>query len=172
MKKCSKCKQEKELTEFPKTKTNKDGLSYLCFDCNRAVTKFYREKHADRYYENQRQKREEEPAFISQLLYNTKTRANKKKLEYNLTFDFVQKLLKDSGYKCAITGLEMNLKSDSRKRANPFKCSLDRIDSSKGYTEDNVQFVCWAVNQMKAERTKEELKFWVETLYKAISSQA
>ena len=76
MKKCSKCKQEKELTEFPKTKTNKDGLSYLCFGCNRETTKLYREKHADRYYLNQRQKREEEPVFISQLLYNTKTRAN------------------------------------------------------------------------------------------------
>ena len=66
----------------------------------------------------------------------------------------------------------MNLQSSPRKKANAFKCSLDRIDSEKGYTEDNVRFVCWAVNQMKADRTDEEFKFWIETLYKAISSQA
>jgi hypothetical protein len=97
-------------------------------------------------------------------LYATKTRAQKKKLDHTLTFDFLLKLLKESEYKCAVTGLEMNLKTDSRKKANLFKCSLDRID--------NVQFVCWAVNQMKADKTEDELKFWTETLYKAISSQA
>lgn len=172
MKKCSKCKAEKELTEFPKTKTNKDGLSYLCFDCNRRVTKEYREKNADRYYQNQKQRRQTEPIFISQLLHGAKTRAGKKGLEFNLTFDFTKKLLDVSGYRCAVTGLEMNLQSSPRKKANAFKCSLDRIDSEKGYTEDNVRFVCWAVNQMKADRTDEEFKFWIETLYKAISSQA
>lgn len=172
MKKCSKCKIEKEFSEFPKTKTNKDGLSYLCSICNKEVTKQYREKNADRYYKNQQLKRQEEPTFISQLLYNAKTRAVKKNLEFNITFEFLTKLLQDSKYFCAVTGLQMNLKSDNRKKANAFKCSLDRIDSNKGYTEDNVRFVCWAVNQMKADRTDEEFKFWVETLYKAISSQA
>lgn len=172
MKKCSRCKEEKELTEFPKTKTNRDGLSYLCFCCNRIVTKEYRQKHAARYYENQKLKRQEEPAFISQLLHGAKTRAAKKGLDYSLNSEILKKLLDDSQYKCAVTGLEMNLKSDGRKKANPFKCSLDRIDSSKGYTEDNVRLVCWAVNQMKADRTDEEFKFWIETLHKAISSRA
>ena len=172
MKKCSRCKTEKELSEFPKTKTNKDGLSYLCTPCNREVSKQYRQQNADRYYKNQQQKRQEEPTFIAQLLYNTKTRAEKKKLEHTLTFNFLKDLLEKSAYKCALTGQMMNLRSDGRKKANAFKCSLDRIDSEKGYTEDNVRFVCWAVNQMKADRTDEEFKFWINTLYKAISSQA
>jgi hypothetical protein len=172
MKKCSKCKEEKELSEFPKTKTNKDGYSYLCFPCNRETSRRYRQENSETYYRNQKQKRQEEPTFVAQLLYATKTRAQKKKLDHTLTFDFLLKLLKESEYKCAVTGLEMNLKTDSRKKANLFKCSLDRIDSTKGYTEDNVQFVCWAVNQMKADKTEDELKFWTETLYKAISSQA
>jgi hypothetical protein len=66
----------------------------------------------------------------------------------------------------------MNLETHHRKKANPFKASLDRIDSSRGYTEDNVQWVCWSVNQMKSDKTKEEFEFWIKTLYKAISSQA
>lgn len=172
MKKCSKCKESKPETDFPKTKTNKDGLSYLCTDCNKDSSRSYRERNAEKYYNNQKLRRQEEPHFISQLFHGAVTRAKKKKLPLDIDNDFLTQLLTKSDYKCAVTGLEMNLISTGRKKANPFKCSLDRIDSDKGYTKDNVRLVCWAVNQMKAERTDTELKFWVETLYKAISSQA
>jgi len=33
MKICSKCKEEKELSDFPKDKTKKDGYDYLCKKC-------------------------------------------------------------------------------------------------------------------------------------------
>ena len=68
----------------------------------------------------------------------------------------MQKLLQASEYRCTVTGQTMNLKSHPRKKANPFKASLDRIDSTKGYTEGNVQWVCLAVNQMKSDKTEEE----------------
>ena len=172
MKKCSKCKIIKPLTEFNKTKTNKDGLSYLCKDCNRETARSYRERNHTRYYENQKARRSEENVFISQNLYNLTTRASKKGLEVTVTQEFLLELLKASEYKCCVTGLTMNLETHHRKKANPFKASLDRIDSSRGYTEDNVQWVCWSVNQMKSDKTKEEFEFWIKTLYKAISSQA
>jgi hypothetical protein len=35
MKKCSKCKVEKPLYEFHRTKSNKDGLDYYCKQCKR-----------------------------------------------------------------------------------------------------------------------------------------
>ena len=45
---------------------------------------------------------------------------------------------------CALSGKSMV--SDKR---SPFRYSLDRIDSSRGYCCDNIQFVCSAVNVMK-----------------------
>lgn len=33
----------------------------------------------------------------------------------------------------------------------PTNVSVDRIDSKKGYTRDNVQLVCMAINQMKSD---------------------
>ena len=38
MKKCTKCKEEKKLTEFSKSKTKKDGLGYRCKSC---IKKYY-----------------------------------------------------------------------------------------------------------------------------------
>lgn len=172
MKTCSKCKTSKPTTEFSKTKTNKDGLSYLCRDCNRETSRDYRLRNKDRYYANQKKSRESESVFISQTLYSLKTRANKKGLEVDVTQEYLKSLLDASEYSCSVSGLKMNLESHPRKKANPFKASLDRIDSTKGYIKGNVQWVCWSVNQMKSDKTEDEFKFWVETLYKAISSQA
>jgi hypothetical protein len=39
------------------------------------------------------------------------------------------------------------------KRVNPKRASMDRIDSSKGYTRDNVHLVCYCVNIAKREFT-------------------
>lgn len=36
-----------------------------------------------------------------------------------------------------------------------FNASLDRIDSSKDYTTDNTQLVCWIVNRMKSDFSME-----------------
>ena len=35
MKKCSKCKIEKGFDSFNKSKSNKDGLHYVCKDCRK-----------------------------------------------------------------------------------------------------------------------------------------
>jgi Recombination endonuclease VII len=48
MKKCSKCKQEKELIEFAKDKHNPDGLTYRCKEC--------RNLHYNTYYKNNPEK--------------------------------------------------------------------------------------------------------------------
>jgi hypothetical protein len=36
------------------------------------------------------------------------------------------------------------------------RASLDRIDASKGYLKNNVEFVCFGVNLAKCNFTKEE----------------
>jgi hypothetical protein len=172
MKTCLKCKTTKPLIEFNKTKSNKDGLSFYCKVCNRKTSRQYREKNKDLYYSNQKARRENINVFISQTFYSIRTRSNKKGLEVTVTPEYLLKLLEDSKFQCGVTGQRMDLKTQPRKKANPFKASLDRIDSTKGYIKGNVRWVCWAVNQMKSDKTEEEFKFWVETLYKAISSQA
>ena len=42
--------------------------------------------------------------------------------------------------------------------------SPDRIDSSKGYTKDNIQFVCNRVNAMKNNMNTEELLYFCKKI--------
>ena len=44
---CTKCKEEKELTEFAKDKNHKDGRSSRCKKCLYAIHKVYQETHRD-----------------------------------------------------------------------------------------------------------------------------
>lgn len=172
MKRCSSCKEEKDITDFCKDNSSKDKLSYLCKSCRLLHGKKYRSENGAKYYHDQQTYRSTPEGFVTQTVHNCKTRAKKKGFVCDITRKDIFNLLNAQNMKCAVTGLTMTFTSDTRKKANPFKCSVDRVNSDKGYTLDNIRLVCWAVNQMKADRTDEEFKFWITSIHKAISSQA
>ena len=63
---------------------------------------------------------------------------------------------------CAISGRAMTYGTgDGQVNTN---ASLDRIDSSKGYYEGNVQLVCFIVNLMKRDMTTAELISWATAI--------
>lgn len=75
-------------------------------------------------------------------MYNSAKRRNiKKNLQFDITVEWLQE--KYTGY-CELTGIEFQF---ANKGKSPIAPSLDRIDSSKGYTKDNVRIVCWGLNQ-------------------------
>jgi hypothetical protein len=57
---------------------------------------------------------------------------------------------------CALTGWPLTLYSKSRSASRDADASLDRIDSSLGYIEGNVQWVHKWANQAKNDLTMEE----------------
>lgn len=52
---------------------------------------------------------------------------------------------------CAVSGLPFRLTHDGPSRCNPYGVSIDRIDSSKGYTRGNVRLVIFFVNSAIAD---------------------
>lgn len=76
-----------------------------------------------------------------------KSNAKKRKIEFNITIEYMWELFLYQDKKCAITKLE--LKFDSKSNNGDGTASLDRIDSSKGYVEGNVQWVHKDINFMK-----------------------
>lgn len=84
------------------------------------------------------------------LVFFAAKRARASGLEFSLSWEPVAAAIA-SGM-CAATGLPFDLKPGPyRHHANPWAPSLDRRDSSKGYTLDNVQVVCAAYNYAKSE---------------------
>lgn len=45
-----------------------------------------------------------------------------------------------------------------------FAASIDRIDTKKGYTQDNCRFILFAINCMRQNGTDEEMIFIARSL--------
>lgn len=64
---------------------------------------------------------------------------------------------------CTYTKIKLVL--PYRKGKHPANtASLDRIDSSKGYTANNVQFVCMVINKLKGTMSDEETKTFIQQI--------
>ena len=69
----------------------------------------------------------------------------RKPVELTITKEFIWELFNKQDGKCALTGMPLTIDY----RGSNHTASLDRIDSSKGYTEENVQWIHKHVNLMK-----------------------
>jgi hypothetical protein len=73
----------------------------------------------------------------------------KGKKEFKITKEYIYDLWNKQNKKCALTNLPIDFKNEKNSRWLMCSASLDRIDSSKGYIEGNVQLVHKNVNIMK-----------------------
>lgn len=84
---------------------------------------------------------------IRAKLTDAKSRCKKRnKPAPTVTDEYLYNLFIKQDRTCALTGTPLSTIKDS-----PTCLSLDQIDPSKGYTEGNVQWLCWAVNRAKGE---------------------
>lgn len=77
-----------------------------------------------------------------------KRRAERRGYNIGLTIEYAWDLYLKQDRKCALSGLPIDF-AISNKKSSETSASLDRIDSSKGYVEGNVQWVHKHVNIMK-----------------------
>jgi hypothetical protein len=82
------------------------------------------------------------------LLNNAKQRAKTFNREYDLDRAWLIEHM--SAGVCEVTGIPFEL-SNGDTRVRPFSPSVDRIDSSKGYTKDNCRVVLTIYNTAKNE---------------------
>jgi hypothetical protein len=83
--------------------------------------------------------------------------AESRNLVLSITWEFVKALLEKQDFKCALTRWPIQFASDCKGiKAGDTTASLDRIDSSQGYIESNVQLVHKDVNWMKNDFAQDE----------------
>lgn len=79
-----------------------------------------------------------------------KINAELRKIDWNLSFEYLAQLLIDQDFRCALSGVPISAMEVNNS------ASLDRIDSTLGYIENNVQWVTSKINMMKQQYTQEE----------------
>lgn len=140
---CFSCKQTLEDSKFyRKTKLGKYGKkSNLCRNCSQVKAR----RHYSRNRSSNLARLHSRP---EKTIYNrVKSRANKHGIEFTiLVADIVIPA------KCPILGIDIVPFSGGDNSP-----SVDRINSNKGYTKDNIAIISNRANRIKNNSTKEEL---------------
>jgi len=76
-----------------------------------------------------------------------KISAEYRAIEFNITIDDVAELIQKQNFKCALSGWDISFP----ETGIPQKCdaSIDRIDSKKGYSVENIQITHKTINMIK-----------------------
>lgn len=74
--------------------------------------------------------------------------------------------------RCEVTGIPFEFGRWPGTAKNPYAPSLDRIDSSKPYSPDNVQVVVWAYNRLKSDDDDFSARFMIQRMALGILEKA
>ena len=135
MKVCFKCKEKRSYEFFFKHKLTQDGYHSWCKKCC---------TEANIKSRNKQNATIEGRARV--FLLNAKKGAAKRGHEFALTIKDIADCWNDQQEICAYSGRKMTLLPSQLNTV-----SIERIDSSVGYTKDNTILVCHAVNRMKSD---------------------
>jgi hypothetical protein len=94
-----------------------------------------------------------------------KNRSKTENREFTITASDIWNLYEKQNRKCALSGEKITFEHDE----NGILCgeqtaSLDRIDSKKGYTLDNVQWVHKDLNIMKMDMIQDNFIYWCKKI--------
>jgi len=89
--------------------------------------------------------------------------ARKRKILFDLSPEFLWNLFESQNRKCALSGEDIWF--NSKVHTSDGVASLDRIDSSKGYINNNVQWVHKDVNFMKSNLSMKRFRELIEKIF-------
>lgn len=151
---CIRCKVKKTKKDFKRTGNDNRSQTYKrCMECELQIEELRKQegvfekasKMGTSYCTYHRSLSLEN--FLKDTVKHARARAKSLNREFDITYlDLLEVFHKQNG-KCILSGIEMQRTVLIKK--NPYNISIDRIDSKKGYTKDNIQLVCFIVNTMK-----------------------
>lgn len=174
---CKKCGTEKEDEDFYIVEKAESGEHRRNSDCIECVLAYNRKMYAENQgYKTKRKarakKQREDPQFVelakqrsatfyrsvsgrAKTLFKSAQRRSDTYPDFDMDVDWIEeKLMKGC---CEITGIPFDFQPHPVYEKNPFSPSIDRRDSTKGYTKDNTRIVIWQVNLMRGEMKDEEV---------------
>jgi hypothetical protein len=148
-KRCCDCEEIKGLGFFNKNTRSWDGIHAVCRKCASVSNK-----------KRTNSKVKKDPLGY---IYNFAKKSSKYRgITFDLTREQLEAILDEQKGKCFYTGMDMSFEIF---RGNYLRMSIDRLDSSKGYTKENVVLTTYRVNIMKGDMSLAEFKDIVSKLY-------
>jgi hypothetical protein len=99
-----------------------------------------------------REWRQRNPKYF--LHHSAKRRADGKGMEFNLSLDDIP----DIPATCPIALIPIFARNDGKRGPCDNSPTLDRVDSSKGYTPDNIRVISFRANRWKSEMSIEQIE--------------
>lgn len=185
MKKCALCGIEKDVSEFGKNSRNKDGLHSYCKECNKKKAKEFNKTEKGKVNVIKAQRKQFEEGYFrfgKGAIQNMSRSAEKRGIEFGLTENELSDWWKNNDdicYYCKISietyrelrDFIINYNGDDWEIVR-FKrffgrdvhlkindMTIDRMDSKKGYSLNNIVKSCWICNSLKSDfYTSDEMK--------------
>lgn len=145
-KQCPRCLCEKSVDAYYSDKSAMSGLQTYCKSCQQQMAIQWGSSFN---------------GFLVKLFGDLKNNARKRQISVHITKMDIAKLYKAQNGRCALTNLTMTHVCEpcGNNRVNPkhaSNISVDRIDSQKPYTTDNIQLVCNRINTIKWDLSQTE----------------
>lgn len=100
------------------------------------------------------------------MLIEARRRAVKRGLEFDLEISDI--IIPEI---CPVLGIPLfRGYAEGKRTPGPNSPSLDRFDSTKGYTKGNVKVISWQANRIKSDATARELELVLNYVRKSIPS--
>ena len=158
---CKECEEKFDLLLKSFKRELKKGREPSHFFCSRSCATSWKNKNlpkSQRWLESNRRKMiGNDHSKQGEFTWYLK-QVRKREPRHQLSEEFLQDLWNEQCGKCAASGIEMEKRHNSNKHKHHlWTASLDRKDSEKGYTRDNVQFLAYGLNLAKNTFTDSDL---------------
>jgi hypothetical protein len=163
--KCDNCgiefqKPQSEITRNQKL-NRKNFCSRTCVGKNN--TKNFGDKKSD--YDISRHSKNRKDGY-TKFRYHFRN-ISKRNKELDVTVEDLKEVWNNQKGLCPYLGIELQLNSYGKIKKDPItSASLDRIDSSRGYVKENIQWISRSMNYLKNDMSEQQVFEIMDLIYR------
>lgn len=103
---------------------------------------------------------------VNAMIKGARYRSRKKGAEVSITTDDLLEMLMQQECRCAVSGIEFDLRKSEGQTRRAFAPSIDRIDNGLPYVRSNIMLTCAIVNTARADWPDADFRKMCEEIVK------
>jgi len=163
---CTKCKCSLDASLFSKDNSRRSGYRSACKPCSAAEFKKFQQSPAytarlQRQTAARKQEKDTDPIarWAAVAIGNARRRAKEAGLEFSISKEW---LVAHAPTRCVLLEVPLDYSATVSTAAS---ASVDRRDSTKGYTPDNCRIISFKANRIKSNATLFEIALLARNLH-------